>query len=59
MKVAIDTLEFEVTKPRKDTIVMRITMRVPGNASMDSYVLGAERTAETKAALKAILAYIS
>ena len=55
LKVQIGTLEFEVATHRDTTSVI-VTQRVRGESVV---VTGGAQTAETKAALKAILAYIS
>ena len=55
MKVQIGALEFEVAAHR-DTISVKVSQRVRGE-SVD--VTGGAQVAETKAALKAILAYSS
>ena len=56
LKVQIGTLEFEVATHR-DTTSVKVTHR--RNSFQETKVEGGAQTAETKAALKAILAYIS
>ena len=58
LKVHIGTLEFQVeTHARTTSTSLKVTQR--RNSFQGTEVVGGAETAETKAALKAILAYIS